>query len=120
MTVYDSSALLAYLLGEPGGVFVGQRLVRGGAVSAANWSEVMQKMSASGAWAESRDVLLSFSIEVAAVVRDDAEQAARLWRRGSGLSLADRLCLALGNRLESDVITADRAWADHPRVTVVR
>lgn len=120
MTVYDSSALLAYLLDEPGGDAVARRLEGGGAVSAANWSELMQQLSIKGAWPASRDVLLSFPIRVEAVDRADGEEAARLWRRGSVLSLADRLCLALGARLEADVLTADRAWADRPRVTVVR
>ena len=31
--------------------------------------------------------------------------------RGAGLSLGDRACLALGDRLGCPVITADRAWA---------
>ena len=65
-------------------------------------------------------MLLSFPVHVEALLRTDAEEAARLWRRGSGLSLADRLCLALAERLRSEVVTADRAWAGQPRVTVVR
>jgi PIN domain nuclease of toxin-antitoxin system len=118
--VYDSSALIAYLLDEPGGVMVGRRLDTGGAVGAANWSETMQKMATKNAWAESRDVLLSFPIRIEAVDRADAEGAARLWRRGSGLSLADRLCLALGERLDSEVLTADQTWDGQPRVRLIR
>jgi ribonuclease VapC len=30
--------------------------------------------------------------------------------RSAGLSLADRLCLALARRLKAKVLTADRAW----------
>ena len=41
----------------------------------------------------------------------DAEQSARLWLPGSGLSLADRACLALGLRHGVPVWTADRMWA---------
>lgn len=118
--VYDSSALIAYLLDEPGGVLVGSCLDIGGAVGAANWSETMQKMATKDAWPQSRDVLLSFPIRIAAVGRVDAEAAARLWRRGSGLSLADRLCLALAERLDSEVLTADQVWKDQPRVRLIR
>lgn len=50
----------------------------------------------------------------------DAERAAALWRREDGLSLGDRLCLALGERMEQDVLTADAAWAGLPRVALIR
>lgn len=120
MTVFDSSALLAYLLDEPGGAVAGERLEMGGTVSAVNWSEVAQKLTELGVWPESRDVLLSFPLRVESVDRADAEEAARLWSRGSGLSIADRLCLALGLRLQSDVLTADRAWLGQPHVTLIR
>ena len=32
--------------------------------------------------------------------------------KASGLSLADRACLALAKRLDIPVLTADRSWAD--------
>jgi len=54
------------------------------------------------------------------VLVDDAELAARLWRTGSGLSLADRLCLATGRRLEATVWTADSAWGSADGVRQVR
>jgi PIN domain nuclease of toxin-antitoxin system len=40
----------------------------------------------------------------------DAEAAAHLWTAGSGLSLADRACLALGIRHGAPVWTADHLW----------
>ncbi len=120
MTVFDSSALLAFLLDEPGGGLVHDRLQAGGSIGAANWSEVAQKLQAHGVWAASRDVLLSFPIDVEPVGRTDAEFAARLWRRGAGLSIADRLCLALGSRLDAEILTADHAWSDHPSVRLIR
>jgi len=40
----------------------------------------------------------------------DAELPARRWRRADGLSLADRLCQALGERLEANTVTADTEW----------
>lgn len=54
------------------------------------------------------------------VTQADAEAAAELWQPGSGLSLADRLCIALGRRLKAEVLTADSAWSGMPGVTVIR
>lgn len=50
----------------------------------------------------------------------DAEWAAPRWRAGEGLSLGDRLCLALGDRLDADVWTADRRWGDPGRIGEIR
>ncbi|HEX6128573.1 MAG TPA: hypothetical protein VF071_06090 [Candidatus Limnocylindria bacterium] len=41
------------------------------------------------------------------VTREDGERASHLWQPASGLSLADRLCLALGLRLQATVATMD-------------
>ncbi len=42
-----------------------------------------------------------------------ARSSARLREitRKAGLSLGDRICLALGEQLDLPVLTADRAWA---------
>lgn len=121
MTTFDASALLAYLQGEPGAALVAESLDTGGSCSAANWSEVAQKVTFAGAnWQLARGLLLSYPLIVAPVTIEDAEAAAQLWVMGTGLSLADRLCLALGQRLQGDILTADKAWAGLPRVTVVR
>ena len=50
----------------------------------------------------------------------DAEWAARRWVRGEGLSLADRLCMALGDRLDAEVWTADQAWGTGERIRQIR
>lgn len=50
----------------------------------------------------------------------DAEQAAHLWSPGSGLSLADRACLALGLRHGGIVLTADRMWTQASLGVTVR
>lgn len=47
-----------------------------------------------------RALLIAYSLTVEAVIEDDAEWAARRWRKDRGLSLADRPCLALGERLD--------------------
>ena len=112
--VVDASVVLAWLQDEPGADEAERHLVDG-IIGAANWSEVLQKARQHGADAELvARLIASFGLEVADVTRQDAEQAAALWRRGGGLSLADRLCLALGLRLGVAVVTADARWADAP------
>lgn len=118
--VLDASAILVYLQGEAGADAVPASL-QAGTVCAANWSEVAQKVRSRGAdWAVARSLLLSFGLRVEPVTLDDAERAAMMWRRGSGLSLADRLCLACAERLDLTVLTADRAWGESERVTQLR
>lgn len=121
MTVFDASAVLAFLLGETGADLVESRLAGGGSISAANWSEVAQKVgSVPDARPGARDLLLSYPLTVESVGRPDAESAASLWRRGDGLSLTDRLCLALADRLGVEALTADRAWEGRPAVVLIR
>jgi ribonuclease VapC len=122
-TVLDASVVLAWLQDEPGADQAEPMLMEG-VIGAANWSEVLQKAQQHGAPAGIVGRLLaSFGVTVVDVIEADAEQAADLWRRGSDLSLADRLCLALGLRLELAVATADSAWADlegFPPIMVIR
>jgi PIN domain nuclease of toxin-antitoxin system len=113
-SVVDASVVLAWLQDEPGADEAERHLVDG-IIGAANWSEVLQKARQHGADAELvARLIASFGLEVADVTQQDAEQAAALWRRGGGLSLADRLSLALGLRLGVAVVTADARWADAP------
>lgn len=121
MNVVDSSALLAFLLGEEGASTVEEVLERGADCGAANWSEVAQKITSHHRnWGLARSLLLSYGLVVEPVTAGDAEWAAQRWRRGDGLSLADRLCLALASRLDADVYTADAAWGVDGRVRQVR
>ena len=100
---------------------VEEALRDGGACGAASWSEVAQKIRAHGRnWDLSRSLLISYGVQVEAVTVADAEWAARRWAPGEGLSLADRLCLALGDRLDADVWTADQAWGSSGRIRQVR
>ncbi|GLI27648.1 hypothetical protein ARHIZOSPH14_18900 [Agromyces rhizosphaerae] len=123
MSVLDASAVLAFLHGEPGADVVEAELLGDGtcAVGAANWSEVAQKVAGRGGdWALARALLESYGTRVEPVTQEDAEHAATRWRAGSGLSLADRLCLALGRRLGADVLTADAAWGADPGIRQIR
>lgn len=121
MNVFDASALLTFLQGEQGATEVEQALQGGGACGAANWSEVAQKIRAHGRnWDLSRSLLVSYGVYVEAVTLADAEWAARRWAPGQGLSLADRLCMALGERLNADIWTANQAWGTGGRMRQVR
>ena len=121
MNLFDSSALLCFLQGEAGANVVERELVVGGRVSAANWSETAQKVLArDDDWHLVRGLLRSYGLIVEPVTEADAESAARLWRMGSGLSLADRLCLATGRRLGATVWTTDSEWGNQTPVRQVR
>lgn len=120
-TVLDASAVLAFLQGENGSDVVETALIEGSRCGAANWSEVAQKVLGSGRdWGLARGLLSSYGLRVEPVTEADAERAARNWRRGLRLSLADRLCVALGERLEVPVLTADSAWGTEGRIVQIR
>lgn len=121
MNVFDASALLAFLQDEAGADAVEHALVEGGCCGAANWSEVAQKVRAHGGdWSLSRSLLVSYPLEIAPATEADAERAARMWKSGEGHSLADRLCLALGHRLDATVWTADARWGTGNGIRQIR
>jgi ribonuclease VapC len=119
--VLDASAILAFVQDEEGAQVVEEALVGGARCGAANWSEVAQKvLSAERDWDLVAALLASYEIDVDPVLAEDAEWAARRWRRGEGLSLADRLCLALAERVDTGVLTGDTAWGSAGRVRQIR
>lgn len=122
MNVLDASAILALLQGEPGAAEVEEALQRGGLCPAVNWSEVAQKVRSHGRnWSLARALLHSYGLAVEPVLEIDAERAAERWQRGLGLSVADRLCLAVADRVEADaVLTADRTWGSDGVVRQIR
>ena len=121
MNVFDASALLAYILGEEGADTVRTGLAEGGFCGAANWSEVAQKVrTRDGNWELAQTLLSSYKLIVEPVTQADAELAAKLWRAGTGLSLADRLCLALAERMDAVAWTADKAWSKSTRARQIR
>jgi len=120
-SVLDASAILAFLLGEDGADAVEDAVADDPRCGAANWSEAAQRVLAAGRnWDLAQALLESYEVRVEPVTSDDAEWAARRWRRGEGLSLADRLCLALGERLDAEVLTADKSWGQSGRIVQIR
>lgn len=107
----DASAVLAFMLDEPGGDVV-RELLLNSLVLAPNWSEIAQKTTLRRP-ADASNLLASLitaGIEVEPLWREDAERAADIWRSSPSLSLADRCCLAAAVRLEVPVFTADAEW----------
>lgn len=82
-------------------------------MSAANEAEVISKSLDRGLSFETIAAVLSeLGYTTVDVTVADGRQAGhmRSLTRTAGLSLADRLCLALACRLKASVLTGDRAW----------
>jgi ribonuclease VapC len=122
-SVLDASAVLAWLQSEPGTDLV-DPLLTDAAISAVNWSEILQKVGQKGKSVyETADLLKALGLEVEPLTEEDAVTAAELWSMASSLSLADRCCLALARRLQVSAVTAERSWAGLPlaaKIMVIR
>ncbi|HVC26084.1 MAG TPA: type II toxin-antitoxin system VapC family toxin [Acidimicrobiales bacterium] len=132
--VLDASAWLAYLLDEPAASAVEDLVVDGAVMSAVNLAEVCSRLAdvrrdvatvlerAAAALSRSEEPrfvtsglpVLPETVEVMAFTEADAWTvgALRLATRDSGLSLGDRACLALARRLDTSVVTTNKAWLD--------
>ena len=111
--VLDASAVLALLNKEPGGDVVRTSL-REATISAVNLAEVGTKLSDQGAsQSDIRDALRFLELSVEPFDEDAAIASTELrpMTRHRGLSLGDRVCLALAARHEIPVLTADRNWS---------
>jgi len=114
--VLDASAVLAFLRDEPGAALVEARLPRS-MISSANFAEVASKMTDRGvSGPDVRAILGALSFEIAPVDGALGLRAGLLRRetRAHGLSLGDRICLALAEREGLPALTSDRAWAETP------
>lgn len=110
----DASALLAYLLREPGRERVLAAIEANAVVASINFAEVASVYVRQGApEAEVRSLHAGLPFRLVPVDDQLALRAALLAAstRPAGLSLGDRVCLALARDREIPVLTADRAWA---------
>ena len=112
MIVLDASALLTLLNQEQGWDVVARQVTHEDAtISAINYAEVLQKAVRLDIAVERVDAEMeAVGITVTPFGRLDARLAASFYRHRSGLSLADRVCLALARSLSSPAYTADRTW----------
>jgi ribonuclease VapC len=117
-SVLDASALLAWLQGEQGADLVIEALAAGTVISVFNWVEALSKVADTGHNPETLVAELARlgfdreTLPIEGVTDADAMEIARLrpLTRTHGLSICDRACLALAERLALPVVTADREW----------
>jgi len=116
--VLDASALLALLLDEPGAQRVEEALAEGAAISAVNLAEALSKLAERGGDPKGvrdrlkREGILGEVLVVFPFTEEDALWVARFrpLTRSLGLSLGDRACLALAQRLNLPALTVDASW----------
>lgn len=85
----------------------------GAIISAVNAAEVATKLVDAGTEADkTTEFIQRLGLRVAPFQEVDVEATARLRQRSkkAGLSLGDRACLALAERIGAPAITADRQW----------
>ena len=110
--VFDASAVIALLRGEPGAdvvaAFAGDALI-----SAVNLQEVVKTLLARGiAIGPVREMIDALHLEVHAHETEEAYAAAALHAATAthGSGLGDRTCMALAISEKLPAITTDRAW----------
>ena len=82
-------------------------------ISTVNWVEVAQRCISAGIpHTHLRGRLVALGVSIQPLLVEDAEVAAELRDRTRflGLSLGDRVCLALAMRLGVTAVTAEQAW----------
>ena len=112
--ILDASAVLAFLLREPGQERVREALLAEPRMSTVNFAEVVTKYVLRGRVAEAERLRDELPVMFVPVDEDLAVQAAMMAAAGKpfGLSLGDRICLALARRTGMPALTADRIWLD--------
>ena len=123
--VLDTSAVIAYLLDEPGAARVAT-VMAGSLLSSVNLCEIVSKFAERGEdSARVQSDVLGLGVEVVEFSSRQALVAAQLrpqtWHLG--LSLGDRACLALGLEYGATVLTADKPWQNLPaphQIEVIR
>jgi len=111
--VLDASALLALLHREPGADQVAAALGQGAVIGAVNLAEVVSRLT-DGGMPETRVRSRLDALDLSIATYDE-ELALRTGflrpqTRAHGLSLGDRACVALAQRLDATALTADSRW----------
>jgi ribonuclease VapC len=128
-SVLDASALLAYLNDETGAEIVEKALEQGCYISSVNLAEVFSKVAELGIQPrtlaqrlEAEGILHQTLIVIDFGFQDILEVATlRPATKSLGLSLGDRVCLVLGQRLGLPIFTADKTWEKlAAKVTLIR
>ncbi len=110
----DASALLAMLLGEPGGEKV-KAVLDGAVLGAVNLAEIVSHYAKLGAARSDIEAMLRplpiRVVPIDAALSYNAGMLRPITLPG-GLSLGDRYCLALAKREGVPALTAERRWPD--------
>jgi ribonuclease VapC len=114
--VFDCSALMALIQGEPGAEVI-KPLASGAWISSVNLAEAHTKLVSKGvpekiSWAQ----IAAIGCRTVAFDEEQARIAGGLAAitKPYGLSVGDRACLALSIRLKAPAYTTDRAWKSLP------
>lgn len=111
--VFDTSALLVLIFNEPGVDVVRDALSSECFISTINIAEAASRLADRGFEdVEVQDALLAPNL-YSVPLEPEVALAAGLMRRttrSAGLSIGDRCCIALAQRLGLPAVTADRAW----------
>lgn len=115
--ILDASALLAFLLSESGKERVAEALLDNATMTTINFAEVATKYVLRGAKARAETLADRIPVTLIPVDADLALRSALMadLTRPSGLSLGDRVCLAMGQRTGHTILTADRSWVQVAR-----
>ncbi len=112
--ILDASAVLAFLPREPGQDRGMEVLLTEPRMSTVNLAEVVTKYVPRGAAAQGERLRGELPVVFVPVDEDLAVRAALMAAvtRPLGLSLGDRISLALARRTGLPVLTADRSWLE--------
>ena len=113
--VLDASALLALIQNEKGADVI-KPLLKGAVMSTVNVAEVLTILQQRVDMLP-KDAVKSVIDIIQEIVLFDIEQAqcvaeSQPYVRHKGLSLGDRACLALGQKLKAPIYTADKIWGE--------
>ena len=110
MKVLDTSAVIAFFLDEPGAEIV-RRACDAGMMSVVNVCEVLLRLARIGVDpTASLEKLETLGLRFEPVALKHASIAAG-FPQNVGLSLGDRMCIALACDQSLPLVTADRVWA---------
>jgi PIN domain nuclease of toxin-antitoxin system len=112
--ILDASALLALIHQEQGADIV-KPLLKRAIMSTVNVSEVLTALQRTDI--HPKEALLSIFDIIQTIIPFDTEQAkltAELspLTKSKGLSLGDRACIALGQKMKLPIYTADKIWGE--------
>jgi PIN domain nuclease of toxin-antitoxin system len=112
--ILDASAMLAFLLREPGKERVAEAIMQGASMTTVNFAEIAVKYVLRGAKAQARTLAERLPVTLVPVDQDLALRSALMVdiTKPIGASLGDRVCLALGQRSGEAVLTADKRWLE--------